>query len=76
MPCNQMISMNCRPPRPTEASRPARLAIAKLRIRNRRSSNIGEVLRSSITTNATSRRTPPTMAPSTHGFPHPVVESP
>ena len=25
MPCSQMISMNCMPPRPIEASRPARL---------------------------------------------------
>ena len=53
MPCNQMISMNCRPPRPIEDISPARLPIPNEADRNSRMSTIGDSTRSSMKQNAT-----------------------
>ncbi|SHX03719.1 Uncharacterised protein [Mycobacteroides abscessus subsp. abscessus] len=58
MPCSQMMSMNCRPPRPTDASRFARLPRPKARFLNSRISSIGSATRASITQNSTSSATP------------------
>jgi hypothetical protein len=71
-----MISMNCRPPRPTEDIRPARFPIPNAVDRNSRMLTIGWATRSSIKQNATSNASPIPIAPSTHGLVHPVVESP
>src|SRR5919206_549213 len=58
MPCSQMMSMNCSPPRLTEASRPARFPAANARMRNRDRSNIGSATRDSTTQKVISRATP------------------
>ena len=76
MPCSQMISMNCRPPRPIEDISPARLPMPNDAERNSRMSTIGESTCSSMKQNATSDSRPKTIAPSTHGLVQPVVESP
>src|SRR6266542_1996308 len=72
MPCSQMISMNCSPPRPIAASSPAALPAANARLRNRSRWNIGSALRRSTTQKATSVSTPPTTPASTHGLVQPV----
>ena len=76
MPCSQMISMNCRPPRPIEDISPARLPMPNEADRNSRMSTIGDSTRSSMKQNATSRSSPKTIEPSTNGLVQPVVESP
>ncbi len=58
MPCSQMISMNCRPPRPTEDISPARLPMPNDAERNSRMSTIGWATRSSMKQNATSSTSP------------------
>ena len=73
MPCSQMISMNCRPPRAIEASRVAALPAANARIRNSFSGNIGSSTRGSMTQNTTSSATPPIRPVSTHGLVQPIV---
>ncbi len=50
MPCSQMISMNCSPPRATAELRLARLPKAKGAMRNSRKSSIGRAARRSTTT--------------------------
>src|SRR5215475_11345372 len=72
MPCSQMISMNCNPPRPIEASRPARLAPAKVGFLNSPMRNIGSATFVSTTQNTTSSATPPMRPASTQGFVQPV----
>jgi len=76
MPCSQMMSMNCSPPRPTEDINPARLPMPNAADRNSRTSTIGWGTRSSMKQNATSSASPPMIAASTIGLVHPVVESP
>ena len=76
MPCSQMISMNCRPPRPTDDISPARLPSPNDADRNNRMFTMGSATRSSMKQNATSNASPMAMVPSTHGLVHPVVDSP
>ena len=76
MPCNQMISMNCRPPRAIEPSRLAALPLLKAAIRNRLRGNIGSATRASIRQKAASTATPPIRPASTHGLVHPMVWPP
>ncbi len=72
MPCSQMISMNCMPPRPIEASRPARLPAENARIRNRFMWNIGSDTWFSMKQKTTSSTAPPMSPVSTHGFVQPI----
>ncbi len=72
MPCSQMISMNCSPPRAIELSRLAMLPAANARIRNRLIRNMGSVIFVSMRQNATSRTTPVASPPSTNGLVQPV----
>ena len=71
MPCSQMISMNCMPPRPIEASRPARLPAQKARIRNRFMWNIGSETWFSMNPKTTSSTAPPMIPVSTQGLVQP-----
>ena len=73
MPCSQMISMNCRPPRAIEASSVAALPAANARIRSSRRSNMGDSTRSSMKQNATRRATPPIRPVSTTGLVQPIT---
>ena len=73
MPCSQMISMNCRPPRAMEASSVARLPIANGRILSSRRSNMGLSTRSSMKQNATSSARPPNRPISTVGLVQPIA---
>ena len=72
MPCSQMISMNCMPPRPSASIRLARLPQTKARILNRESRNSGSATLVSTTPNTTSSAIPPKMAVSTHGLVQPM----
>ena len=72
MPCSQMISMNCMPPRPSASMKLARLPQAKARILNRESRNSGSATLVSTTPNTTSSAIPPKMAVSTHGLVQPI----
>ena len=72
MPCSQMISMNCRPPRPTAITKLARLPIANARIRNIDSLNSGSATRVSTKQNTISRASPPNIRPSTSGLVQPM----
>ncbi len=72
MPCSQMISMNCRPPRAIEASRVAVIPAANARIRIRPRSNIGALVCSSMKQNTISIATPPNIPPSTSGLVQPI----
>ncbi len=76
MPCSQMMSMNCNPPRPTEDIRPARLPSPNDAERNSLMSTIGSATRNSMKQNATSSSSPAVIAPSTHGLVQPVVAPP
>jgi hypothetical protein len=67
MPCSQMMSMNCRPPRAMEARRPAALPAVKAWMRKRLCWNIGSAIRPSMTTNTASRATPAISSPYTEG---------
>ena len=58
MPCNQMISMNCRPPRPTDDISPARLPMPNDADRNSRMLTIGWATRSSMKQKATISSSP------------------
>ena len=73
MPCSQMIRMNIRPPRPSPASRLARLPAVNGRIRNSLSRNIGSATRVSITQNAASTARPPAISAITSGLVQPIV---
>ena len=72
MPCSQMISMSCSPPRPRAPSSPATLPAVNARIRNRLSRNIGSGTLVSTQANSTSSAIPPKIAASTQGLVHPV----
>ena len=72
MPCSQMISMNCMPPRPSASMKLARLPAAKARMRNSDSRNSGSATLVSTTPNTTSSAIPPKMAVSTHGLVQPI----
>jgi len=72
MPCSQMMSMNCRPPRAIELSRLAMFPAANARIRNRPIRNIGSAIFVSSTQNPASSAIPAAMPPSTNGLVHPV----
>jgi hypothetical protein len=67
-----MISMNCRPPRPIDASRPARFAPANVAFLNRPMRNIGSSTFVSTMQNTISSTTPPMRPASTHGLAQPV----
>src|ERR1700722_2602829 len=69
MPCSQMISMNCMPPRPRASIRFARLPQKKARILNSDSRNNGSAPLVSTTPNRTRTATPPKLAESTPGVP-------
>jgi hypothetical protein len=73
MPCSQMIRMNIRPPRPSAASKLARLPAQKARIRNRVMLNIGWAARASTAQNAPSIAMPPAIPVITQGLVQPVV---
>ena len=73
MPCNQMISMNCRPPRAIDARKFTVWPAANARILNSRRSTIGSLTLASIRQNATSRIAPPIRPASTLGDVHPMV---
>ena len=72
MPCSQMISMNCMPPRPSASIRLATLPQAKARILNSEIRNSGSATFVSTKPKITSRATPPKMAASTDGFVQPI----
>ena len=72
MPCSQMISMNCIPPRPSASMRLATLPKANARIRNNDSRNSGSATFVSTTAKITSSATPPKMAASTDGLVQPI----
>ena len=72
MPCNQMMSMNCNPPRAIDASKPARLPALNALIRNRPIANIGWSIRVSTTVNATNSAPPPMSPASTQGLSQPM----
>ena len=72
MPWSQMISMNCSPPRATEASSVAALPAANARIRSSFRSNIGASTRCSMKQNAVSSTTPPIRPVSTTGLVQPI----
>src|ERR1700712_5008647 len=72
MPCSQMISMNIRPPRPSDASSVAMLPAVKARMRNSPRLNIGSSWRSSMTTKSASSSRPTTISPTTCGFVQPI----
>ena len=73
MPCSQMISMNCWPPRAMAMSRPAMLPAVNALIRNKPSSNIGSAILLSMMQNTTSSATPPTSRPITVGLVQPMA---
>ena len=73
MPCSQMISMNCMPPRATEASAAEMLPAAKARIRNRPRLNMGSATRVSITAKAASNAHPAASSAMTSGLPQPIA---
>ena len=72
MPCSQMISMNCMPPRPSASMKFAMLPAAKARMRNSESRNSGSATLVSTKPNTTSAASPPNMAVSTHGLVQPI----
>ncbi len=72
MPCSQMISMNCMPPRPRAIIRLAMLPAAKARILNSDSRNSGSATLVSTQLNTSSRAAPPNRAVSTHGLVQPI----
>jgi hypothetical protein len=67
-----MISMNISPPRPIEASSPARLPALNAGRRNRPSRNIGCGTRLSMKTNRPRSATPPARQASTTGLVQPM----
>ena len=71
-----MISMNIRPPRPSEASSVAMFPAVNARILNSPSRNMGSAMRVSITAKIASSSRPPPMHPSTLGDVHPIVWPP
>ena len=71
MPCSQMMSTNCRPPRATATAKAAMLPAVKARIRKRLSWNSGSATLVSITTNAPKSAAPPTRRASTAGLVQP-----
>ncbi len=73
MPCSQMISMNCSPPRAIAASSVAALPAANALIRNSFRSNIGSATRSSTRQNTHSSATPPIRPDSTSGLVQPIA---
>ncbi len=73
MPWSQMISMNMRPPRLSEARKLATLPAVKARIRNSVSRNMGWATRVSMTPKTTSKTTPPKISPITTGLVQPMV---
>ena len=73
MPCSQMISMNCWPPRAMAMSRPAMLPAVNALILNKLSSNIGSAMLRSMRQNTTSSATPPPSRPITSGLVQPMA---
>jgi hypothetical protein len=76
MPCSQMISMNCRPPRATAFSSAAALPAQNAWMRNSPRWNIGCGTRVSTRQNAASSARPPTSPETTHGFVQPSAWPP
>ena len=73
MPCSQMISMNCRPPRARELRKPLRLPAANMRILNSSRWKSGSDTRVSIQRKAASSRVPIARAAITQGLPQPMA---
>ncbi len=73
MPCNQMMSMNMSPPRPTAARKLASTPAVKARMRNRGRRNMGSATRVSMMAKATSRPTPRPSSAITVGPVQPMV---
>jgi len=72
MPCSQMISMNCIPPRPIASIRFAMFPKVNARIRNSETRNSGSATLVSTYTKMTSSARPPKSAVSTHGLVQPI----
>ena len=72
MPCSQMISMNCMPPRLSAIARFAMLPAANGRILNSDMRKSGSATFVSTMTKTTSSTTPPIIAVSTHGLVQPI----
>ena len=76
MPCSQIISMNCSPPRLTDASRPAKFPVENALIRNNDMLNIGSSMRDSYTQKTIRTIVPPISPARTHGLVHPMLWPP
>ena len=72
MPCSQMISMNCMPPRPIASIRLAMFPAANARILNSEMRNSGSATLVSTYTKMISSARPPKSAVSTHGLVQPI----
>ena len=72
MPCSQMISMNCMPPRPIASIRLAMFPAANARILNSEMRNSGSATLVSTNTKMTSSARPPNSTVSTHGLVQPI----
>ncbi len=76
MPCSQMMSMNCRPPRDSALISVAMLPDVNARIRNSSRRNMGCATRVSTTQNTDSTSAPPMSPASTHGLVQPSAWPP
>ena len=76
MPCNQMISMNIRPPRATADRNVESVPNVKALMRKSGRRNMGSAVRRSISANAVSETTEATSRPSTRGLSQPVEWEP
>ncbi len=69
MPCSQMISMNCSPPRPRADKKVDRVPKVNARILNSPSRNIGAATLVSTSTNSARRAAPTARKVMTRGLP-------
>ena len=72
IPCSQMISMNIKPPRLSEARKLAALPAEKARMRNRERRNIGCFTLVSTIPNTIRTSRPPKISTSTFGLVQPM----
>ena len=73
IPCSQMISMNIRPPRLSEARKLATLPALKARMRKSERRNIGWATFVSMIPKTTRMAMPPKISAMTTGLVHPMV---
>ena len=76
MPCSQITSINCNPPRAIDDANTAKMPAAKPRMRSNCRSSIGSAARRSIGTKATSSAIPPNNVSSVAGFVQPIARPP